>query len=230
MIKRRLLILTLLCLCVFSAFSLDSENKSNPLATDFSVSAGGRIFYNGMFDISEREWTGPASLDYYLEDNIFGNHGFGIGVFFDINYMEIGMDFIFGSFKPNSTGYSGDFELKSTHFGFSLLAKYPFAVGNLTVFPLVGIDYQIFLSGKAYGYTFSRDDCDAWYDAFSIAAGIGLDYSLGGKLYLRAELLANFKQDGERETELKDYATDNSIDFSLFTFGPRVSIGIGYKF
>jgi hypothetical protein len=63
------------------------------------VSAGGRIFYNGMFDISEREWSGPASLDYY-----------------------------------------------------------------------------------------------------------------------------------ERETELKDYATDNSIDFSLFTFGPRVSIGIGSKF
>jgi len=227
--------LTLLCLCAFSAFSLSSENKKNPLAPDFSVSAGGRLFYNGMFSIWERgaySYLGSDPLAGF-DENFYDNHGFGIGGFFDATYVEIGIDFISGSFKPNSKFYSGDFELSSTQFGFSILAKYPFAFGKLAVFPLVGIDCQIFISGGTNGHTVSRNSLGGYedsYDAFSFAVGIGLDYSLGSKLYLRGGLLANFKGDSKLESELRDLAKKNSVAFSLFSFGPRVSIGVGYKF
>jgi hypothetical protein len=218
---------------VFSAFSLDSGNKKNPLAPDFSMSAGGRIFYNGMFDSFSYSYSHSSQYGDPLagfNENFYNNHGFGIGGFFDATYLEIGMDLIFGSFKPNARGYSGDFEMKSTHFGFSLLAKYPFTLGQVMFFPLVGIDYQIFVSGEAYGHTVSHDDYDDWFDAFSIAAGVGLDYNLGSKLYLRGGLLANFKLDGERESELKNYAKNNDVTLSLFMWGLRGSIGVGYKF
>lgn len=145
------------------------------------------------------------------------------------------MDFIFGSFKPNSEKYTGNFELNSTQFGFTILGKYPVAVGpGVTVFPLAGIDYQIFLSGKNEGLTIERDDMSGdykdLYDAFSLVVGAGLDYDITKKLYLRGEVLVNFKMEGSSDRALKKLARDDNLSFSLFTFGPRVSIGVGYRY
>jgi hypothetical protein len=244
MAKRRVLIVPLLCLCALPAFSLSSDgNKKNTLIPDFSISAGGRIFYNGMFDIWEYSYTYTgyydpnADLVALLENSLHSNHGFGIGVFFDATYVEIGMDFIFGSFKPNGENYTGDFELTSTQFGFTILGKFPFAAGPVTVFPLAGIDYQIFLSGEAEGLTIKRDDMSDYYpdmedlyDAFSLVVGAGLDYNISDKLYLRGEVLCNFKMEGDSDKALKKLTKENDVSFSLFTFGPRVSIGVGYRF
>jgi outer membrane protein W len=238
MAKRHMLALPLLCLCALSAFPLSSDGiKRNSLTPDFSLSAGGRIFYNGMFNIWEYSYTnndaGPAVVS-VLESSLFSNNGFGIGGFFDAAYLEIGMDLIFGAFKPNARGYTGDFEMNSTQFGFTLLGKFPFAAGPVTVFPLAGIDYQIFLSGEANGFTIKRDDMSGSYqdmfDAFSLVVGAGLDYNITDKLYLRGELLANFKLESDFERELKRLANANQVSFSLFTFGPRISAGIGYRF
>jgi outer membrane protein W len=235
MAKRCLLVLTLLCLCVFSAFSLDSGNTKNPLSVDFSVSTGGRIFYNGMFNIWE--YGGGYAAFNFNTDNLGSANGFGIGMFLDVTYVEISLDFIFGSVKTSHL-YSNswyDAAMKTTHFGFTLLGKYPFAVGSLTVFPLLGIDYQIFLSGKAnsavhsvdYTMTYGREEM---FDDFSIAIGAGLDYKLTGALYLRGEFLLNFKLDNKNEAHIRDITSEYGDEFSLFSFGPRVSIGIGYKF
>ncbi|GHV28470.1 hypothetical protein AGMMS4952_12200 [Spirochaetia bacterium] len=111
-------------------------NKNGP-APKFSLDAGGRIFYNGMFDIWERggySYTGYVDPHLgtiaILESSLHSNNGFGIGGFFDATYVEIGMDFIFGSFKPNSNEYTGDFELTSTQFGFTILGKFPSGTGK----------------------------------------------------------------------------------------------------
>jgi hypothetical protein len=232
MVKKHVLILPLLlCLCALPAFSLSSGGiKKNTLVPDFSLSAGGRIFYNGMFDIWE-----VSNYKALFENSLHSNNGFGIGVFFDATFVEIGMDFIFGSFNPNERQYTGDFELMSTQFGFTILGKFPFAVGPATFFPLAGIDYQIFLSGKNEGFTIDRDDLPGdykdLYDAFSLVVGVGLDYTITKKLYLRAEVLVNFKMEGDSDKALKKLAKDAGIRFDPpFTFGPRVSIGVGYKF
>jgi hypothetical protein len=238
MTKRRVLILTLLCLCALPAFSLSSGGiKKNTLVPDFSISAGGRIFYNGMFDIAEWSWYGYSyntpRAAIMIENSMHLNHGFGIGAFFDATYLEVGMDFIFGSFEQ----YAGAFAVTSTQFGFTILGKFPVAAGPVTVFPLAGIDYQIFLSGEAEGLTIKRDDMSDYYpdmedlyDAFSLVVGAGLDYNISAKLYLRGEVLCNFKMESESDKALKKLAREDDVSFSLFTFGPRVSIGVGYKF
>jgi outer membrane protein W len=235
MAKRRLFILALLCLCAFSAFSLTSGNKKNTSAADFPVSAGGRIFYNGMFQIWE--YGGGYAASYFNTHNLGQANGFGIGAFFDATYVEIGLDFIFGSVKTSHLVSPSwyDSAMKTTHFGFTLLGKYPIAFGSMTVFPLLGIDYQAFLSGEAnsevssvdYTMTYEREEM---FDDFSIVIGAGLDYKLTSALYLRGELLVNFKLDNKNETDIRDIASEYGDDFSLFSFGPRVSIGVGYKF
>jgi hypothetical protein len=185
MAKKCLFLLPLLCLCALSAFSLSSSGtKQNTLIPDFSMSAGGRIFYNGMFDIWKYS-NDYNNVGFTLQNNLHSNNGFGIGGFFDATYVEIGLDFIFGSFKPNARGYTGDFELASTQFGFSILGKFPFTIGPVAFFPLAGIDYQIFLSGKSNGSTLDRGDLSGdygdMYDAFSLVLGLGLDFNLNKK-------------------------------------------------
>jgi outer membrane protein W len=115
------------------------------------------------------------------------------------------------------------------------LGKFPVSAGSgVTVFPLAGIDYQIFLSGDADGFTIKRDDMSGdyedLYDAFSIVVGAGLDYNITQKLYLRGEVLVNFKMESNSDKALKKLAKDFDGSLSLFTFGPRVSIGVGYRF
>ncbi|GHV24513.1 hypothetical protein AGMMS4952_00230 [Spirochaetia bacterium] len=237
MMKKLFSILFLTVLITGNIFAQErlGGNKNGP-APKFSLGAGGRIFYNGMFDIE--------TYSAYFDDNNIGelldyydqnNNGFGIGVFFDATYVEIGMDFIFGSFKPDSRYYTGDFELKSTQFGFTILGKFPFGAGPVTFYPLAGIDYQIFLSGEAEGLTIERDDLSGdyedVYDAFSLVVGAGLDFNITKKLYLRGEVLINFKMESDSDKALTKFAKDNGPeDFSIFTFGPRVSIGVGYRF
>lgn len=237
MARKVFLIFTLASLCALAAFSLDASGKANK-AADFSLSAGGRIFYNGMFNIGEQSYMetdeNTAFINSYLS-NLYSNHGFGIGGFFDATYVEIGLDFIFGTFTPNNSGYHGNFELNSTQFGFSLMGKYPVALGSITAFPLLGIDYQILISGevKPGGSKLKRSDLGRWkdlYDAFSISVGGGVDYNLTSKLYLRGVFLLNFKLDSSFDSDYRKLTQiDGVIEATLFTFGPRFSAGVGYR-
>jgi opacity protein-like surface antigen len=181
--------------------SRPSDGGAGTGTTGFSLSAGGRIFYNGVFTDS------TDSYDDYSTSYSTSNNGFGIGVFLDATYVEIGLDFIFSSTTYNNVSGS-----KMTQFSSSLLGKYPFAFdfafGNLVVFPLLGISSLSFSS-------FSYDDGSS-STSFSFAVGGGLDYNLTDKLYLRSKLIL-------------DLVTSKSGSQSRFTFGPHISIGFGYK-
>jgi hypothetical protein len=214
MAKRLVLILALLCLCALSAFSLSSGGiRKNTLMPDlpaFSMSAGGRVFYNGMF---------------YLGGN-WDRSGPGVGGFFDATYVEIGLGFIFDSLKTN-VGKRSESEVKLTQFNFTILGKFPFTMGPVTFFPLAGFDYQFFLSGEAESTVIKRDDLpDDYtdlYDVFSFVLGAGLDYNINAKFYLRGEVLLNFKMGSDSDKE-------KAFGSPLFTFGPRISVGAGYRF
>jgi hypothetical protein len=206
---------------------------------DFSVSMGGRVFYNGMFDIGKYSYSytyagGGSSAQLFgalntLENNIHDNHGVGVSLFWDFTYAELGGDVIFGSFTPNAEDYSGDFQLQSAQIGFTLLGKLPIGAGAVTFFPLAGIDYQHFISGEGGDVDLTGDYADL-FDAFSLVAGAGLDFNLSAKVYLRIEALCNFKMEGGSDKALRNLAGDNDISFSLFTVGPRASLGLGFKF
>jgi opacity protein-like surface antigen len=121
-----------------------------------------------------------------------------------------------------------------TYFSVSLLGKYPIALGEkLTLFPLLGFDWNIFLSGKMGDSDINRDDLADMIgddykdtlDAFLIDLGLGVDFALTDALYLRASFLYGFKLNSKMEQEYVD-----DYDAKIFTSGPTLKIGVGYKF
>jgi opacity protein-like surface antigen len=193
-------------------------------APAFSLSAGAGGVFNALL-------TEPK--DTYVVTTggpLIGGGGYA---FLDATYAELGVDFLFSS--PSIHWGDGGYVVES-HFGFSVLGKYPIAIGSLTVFPLVGIDYQIFLQyqqkdkdGKDVGDPTKRadvpEDYADRYDAFSIAIGGGVDIPVADKIFVRGEALWNFKLDSKYEKEARD---TGFVEF--FTSGPRINLGVGCKF
>jgi hypothetical protein len=159
---------------------------------------------------------------------------FGIDLFFDATYAEADLGIVFGP-----VGQLGG---TATFFDISVLGKYPFAVGDkLTIYPLLGIDWQILLSAsdefgnswgrsdktykyedKAHPYGSSADgeEFGAYSDNFWIKLGVGADIALTEKLYLRNEFLWGIKFNNQAENDQisrdgdKDaYSTTNPTNY-----------------
>ena len=147
----------------------------------------------------------------------------GLGLFFDAAFVEAGLGLDFGQRSDN------DIKTDMTFFTVSLLAKYPIVwSARVTLFPLLGVDWKIFLAGKTSvgdaAHEISRTDEGA-YDAFSIDAGLGADFTLTEKLYLRVSMLLGFKLPSKAEQE---EINDRGGEF--FACGPSIKVGLGLKF
>jgi opacity protein-like surface antigen len=189
-------------------------------AQGLEMSMGGGGALNMLFSEYKPKGGGDSSKSSTI--------GGGIFLFFDITYAEIDLDLLFGNQKTDADGDKGT---DMTHFGFSVLGKYPFKLSEtMALFPLVGIDYQIFMGGKDKNSDMEikpsdlKDDMAGMLDFFSIAVGLGADFSLSSNLYIRPEFLWNFKLLSKAEDKMKD------LYDSQFTSGPRLKIAVGYKF
>lgn len=204
-------------------------------AADFSLSVGGGGFFNGLFGSTTWEGGGNSETS---KQNVIGGGAF---LYFDATYAEADLDILFSSNSDPDESDSGSIGL--THFGFSLLGKYPFDLGAVKLFPLLGIDYQLFLSGQMkdkdgedVGDAVKRGDdmggdskIEDSMDFFSIQVGAGVDYGLTDALYIRGELLWGFKLDSKSESDAKKDLPDG-VTIKNFTSGPRIKIAVGYKF
>lgn len=154
-----------------------------------------------------------------LSESVTGGGGF---VFMDFTYLEIDIDILSSNSKTNVKDDKG---ARMYHFGLSALLKFPF---NLTyivaLFPLVGIDYQIFIGGTDQNSGAGVNNYSDALNFFSIAAGIGADFALGRIPYLRLEFLWDFKFLSPLE---KFYET---VYHSQFISGPRIKLALGFKF
>jgi hypothetical protein len=220
--------------------------------------------------------TQKASAEFegvkYENKNKSSTIGGGFGAFFDATYVEIGLGLDFATAKQGKTEVTvngepyddlstdaPDGSTSLTYFSFSLLGKYPIALGSkITLSPMVGFDWNILTSGKyekdGGSVKFKRkdlpileglgeenpDDYKSMYDAFLINVGLGADFALSQKLYLRLSAMYGFKTKTKVEkdtiTALKD-GTDPRLpsgvkadEVTIFTGGPTVKLGIGYKF
>jgi opacity protein-like surface antigen len=158
-----------------------------------ALSAGG----GGFFDLG-------LPLAEGADDNTLTFGAFG---FFDATYAEADVAF----------GYGKQDKITTLGLEFSLLGKYPVALGSVTVFPLLGIKYNRVLSASNDGN--SIDDAgELSYLGFQFGAGV--DYPLSGALFLRGELLWN----------LNLYPSDTDADDTFQSHGPRLKVGVGYSF
>ncbi|GMO12234.1 MAG: outer membrane beta-barrel protein [Rickettsiales bacterium] len=213
---------------------------STVFAQDFSISVGaGGVFNAALGGGVNGEIPVMMDIKYSLVDEQIGGGGF---IFFDATYAEINVSYILGSAvtKANSenSGASAAFEDKGTFssINFGLLGKYPFEISDsFLLFPLLGIEYQLFLSRKdkdeieyknTDGEESPKDFSSLWFKL-----GVGADINITDQLYIRSEILYGIRLKNKYEDDLKE-----SVLFSMFPdadiglgHGPTVKIGIGYR-
>jgi hypothetical protein len=124
-----------------------------------------------------------------------------------------------------------------------VLAKYPIALGqfgNIRVFPLFGVDYEMSVSGKLVRedgskYVFGGDD-KRHEEAGDLGemrekSGGGVDVDLSNDMFLRVELLYGLRTANKFEKDIVDRSSDpaNTTKTRL-GHGPTLKVGAGIKF
>jgi hypothetical protein len=215
MAKKMFSVLVLAAIVAGGVFAQDAGVPKKKIA----LSAGANVDFMALFRSTEID--GQTSK--------YNRTGGGFGVFFDATYAEIGLGLDFANGKdPDVSGIKG---VDSTYFSISLLGKYPIALNEkLTLFPLLGFDWNVFTRGenKDTQVEIKRDDlADDYkdtYDLFLINFGVGADYALNNKAYVRGSFLYGFKL--HSKSEEKSIA---DTDAKISTSGPTLKIGVGYK-
>jgi len=187
------------------------------------MSAGGGLLFDWSFNNGVETNISGSKVSMGLRNLSFG--GFG---FFDATYAELDVSFAYGllTMVTDGPGMNGTDDFGSAlQLGFSLLGKYPLNLASLpfTLYPLLGVDYNLVLSVK------NKDGDSADHpgdlNQFGLLAGAGLDFPLTGALYLKGEVLFHLRFASKL---MKD--TASSGDSTTFGMGPRIKIGVGYKF
>jgi opacity protein-like surface antigen len=222
----------------FLIFALIAITATGAFA-QISFSAGGGVLMDMSFGNGTKV---DIKMPYVEQSGTSGmrNISFGPYLFFDATFAEAALYLSFGSLTPTYEGESGDESLFATQFGFTLLGKYPIDLGTITVFPLLGISYNIPLSISYKGE--SMDD-PTDYSQFGLLVGGGLDYNLNSNLYIRGQLMLQMrfasKVTSDRVDEAEKYKKEmesygmkvDKYDVSTtLGFGPVIRIGIGYRF
>jgi hypothetical protein len=212
----------------------ETENANAKKKNDFSLSAGVGGLFQSSFDIERMQ-------RYSAQATVSG----GVTAFFDATYAEAGIDMLWGSQLPPI--YPEDPESGSmalTHIGFSLYGKYPFVLKRITIYPMLGIDYHMFLSaqmkdadGNNYDSKIKRGDTvDGKYNAedsldyLSIGLGFGMDFPLPKSFFVRSEILISYAFDSRVERDRRKNAKDYDYDYLSIVFGPSVKLAVGYRF
>ncbi|ULQ58860.1 hypothetical protein K7I13_10000 [Brucepastera parasyntrophica] len=117
---------------------------------------------------------------------------------------------------------------------FGLYGKYPFNLGAVTIFPLFGAEVQWYISSDTDwrtaswlpGYSYKDSDLSALWVKF----GVGSDFSVSGKVFLRVSLLYGFRLYNSLEEDLANYADKNDYSESIFSSGPDLKFAVGFRF
>jgi opacity protein-like surface antigen len=177
--------------------------------------------------------------------------GGGFNLFFDAQYAALNIGMAFGSHGYSDPDASDDIKVGgkyaygTTALRIGLLGKYPIAINDkFTLFPLLGIDYEIILGAKHDGddlndTMFKQDsegnDTDATKElsALWFKLGVGADIALTDKLYLRPEFLYGIRLNNKSETDQLDEDQGGkkySEYVGILGHGLDVKVSIGYKF
>lgn len=229
-------------------------------AADFSLSAGGGGLVGGLFTryILKADGVSGGNRIKVNAGQDMNQFNYGGLLFFDATYGEFSVSIQNGrnnwkqildiagveNNKP-STGDGWE-----TMLGFTLLGKYPFHLRpGFTLFPLLGMEYQVSLVQKrtqADGWIYDRDDglretdkngnaykLTDWNSLF-VDIGCGADLTLTEKIFLRGEFLYSFRLMTPYEIKNLDYMKemtgDSNPKLGGLTSGPSLRLSAGYRF
>ena len=187
------------------------------------VSAG----VGGNFAVSwdSIKFTGGGSTAEYL----ITTSGGGFYAFFDATYLEVDVGMLFGSQKIKLPIYGVSIEGDGPNVSYltlGLYGKYPIDLGGFTLFPMLGIQFDIGLSAERNGVKAEPQDLADMANRFWVKFGVGADLNLSEQLYLRPSFLygVNFGTKVNNDT-VKDDANTTG-----FYHGLDIRVALGFRF
>ena len=226
--KKLISFLIIIGLCAAAIFALETGGSS------FRVSIGGGGLFSGNFS----SWVvkkDPAESNLYRYNST--NINTAPYIFLDLKYIEFNIGLLLGQINGDST-MSGNNNFPAQTLGLrgSAYLKIPVTLSPMfSLFPLLGVDYDLYLLAKKsndYDATFPiKGKSDAkpmealnnlWFKA-----GLGLDTFFNDHLFMRTELLYGIRLQNEIEKYLLD--TRDDVNWML-GHGGDFKLAIGYRF
>jgi opacity protein-like surface antigen len=152
--------------------------------------------------------------------------GGGAFAFFDATFVEADFAFVGGGTKSKWPG-GGSESGTAAALDLALLGKYPFSLGRVTLFPLLGFDYQIVVAAKSGGV---KVDKPGEASSFGFDFGAGLDFPLTDHLFLRGEFLYALRLPSKTLKDSKKYFESQGMDVKyILGNGPTLKLAVGYS-
>jgi hypothetical protein len=149
--------------------------------------------------------------------------------FFDATYVlfQLGLLLDRGSTEPGAASTTNNFAATLTGLSLGVCAKYPFMLGPVTIFPVVGVEYVLNL-------TFADDKGDDLRAGLSspgsslnelwLKGGLGMDVFLGD-LFVRPMVMGGFKPFGAASVSTTHPTGSLALSFSSYTIDVFVLFG-----
>jgi hypothetical protein len=164
-----------------------------------------------------------------------------LSVGLDLRYLEVGASFGTRTSGTRNSVYggvsSGDSDItdEESYIGLSAYAKLPISLGSSSVFPMLGAEYLLTTRLATAGGTDFLDSLNAFGESLYlgrlfIEAGLGLDFSLGSKFFVRGIALYGIKIPSSydaayiSEQEILGYSNE-SVSTSLF----KLDFSVGFR-
>ena len=204
--KKIMLALLIIILAAASVFAFD---MSAGLGGNFSVNFDS-YKYDGKDIASQRTIGG------------------GFFALFDATFAEANVGLLFGSMKQEHDGKWDDDALSLSYLTLALYGKFPISLSGFSLFPLLGIQFDLCLSAKQEGEIIfdnplMRQD---FFNRFWIKLGAGADFNLTEKLYLRPSFLYGINFGSVNDRDVKN----NNSKESSFHHGLDVRLAMGFRF
>jgi hypothetical protein len=199
-------------------------------------------------------------VDVKVDQNI-DQFNYGGFFFVDAAWVELSIGLQGGrnTYRELTSAVSGDMSLLNRNgtgagqelmLSLGLLGKYPFRLnGQLTIFPLAGLEYQIALREYRKPDKFKEYDrtngvwetningkahtLSVWNSLF-VTVGGGLDFAFYPRLFLRTELLCGFRLQTFYELDgleqVKTLVNAPNPKLGGLTTNPAVKISLGWRF
>ena len=159
--------------------------------------------------------------------------GFGAWAFLDARFAELSVGFMGG---PSEWYLENDEE--ATEYGsfaaldFSLLGRLPFSLGtgNVSVFPLLGVGYNLVLLSRMFGEDYP--DSPIRLSSFRIQFGGGGDFDISERAFVRASVLGAWRFAGRYFTDwAREQRERPEIDRAdaVGDLGLTVKVGVGLR-
>ncbi len=216
--KSAVAVLALLCLAA-GAFGID-------------ISAG--IGANGAYSMTVGKYEGFGSSS----DTLTSRIPFTFMAFVDLTYLQVtaGYRMFNGAYqKTTVTGVGAsttesDRKLSGGHLAFAGYGKFPFKIGRITLFPMLGVEYDLTIAGTdMIGNDLSgRQKADS--NEFWIKGGVGADISITPKIYVRPELIAGYKLLSQPEKDGIALLRDSGYSgVSILNLDFELAVLFGYR-